>query len=611
MVNVSEPRAEYGRRLARWSHAIARGDRKHMLVSNLRLAVAVAGAVMAWLAFSRDTIPATWMAAPFLGFLALVVAHARVIGQNERAARARSFYQRGMDRLDGRWANTGPDGARFLTGHRYARDLDLFGPASVFQLLHTVRTEAGEDTLAAWLREGAAVGDIRARQAAVAELRPRVDFREGLVVLAAEAHVGQTTALAHWAATEPSGLTVRAAAVLAACAAVSAVVIGAGILEISTVASGEPAPGRVTPWMIAGWLVIQAAIASLWRRKVGKALRGIDDAAYDLNLLTGLLKHVEREPFTSPLLSRLHAALVTDRVPASKRVARLLAFVSVLDSFSLNLLMSPIGRLLLVRSQMAAAIDRWRAAYGPALGEWLRAIGELEALACFATYAYEHPEDPFPSLSDTAAAPIVEAEALAHPLIVERDAVPNDVKLGGAAPHVLMVSGSNMSGKSTLLRAVGVNAVLAMAGAPVRAARMTISPVVIGATLHVEDSLQAGHSRFYSEILRIRAIVELAREGRPLLFLLDEILHGTNSYDRRIGAEAIVRALVDAGAIGLVTTHDLALTDLVATLKGRAANVHFEDRLENGTMVFDYRMREGVVERSNALSLMRAIGLDV
>jgi hypothetical protein len=608
---VSDPRSEYGRRIARWSHAIARGERKHLLVSNLRLAVAVGGALMAWLAFHRDTIPAPWMAAPLLGFLALVVAHARVIAQNERAARARRLYERGVDRLEGRWANSGPDGARFLAGHPYARDLDLFGPASLFQLLHTVRTEAGEDTLAGWFRDRAAVADIRARQAAVAELRPRVDFREDLAVLAAEAHVGQTTALANWAAAKPAGLTVRAAAALAACAVVSVVLIGAGILEMNAVVAGQPAPGRVTLPMIVGWLVVQAAIAALWRRKVADALRGIDAAAHDLSLLTDLLQRVEREPFTSPLLTRLHAALVTDGVPASTRVARLLSFVSVLDNLSLNLLMSPVGRLLLIRSQMAAAIDRWRVAHGPSVDGWLRAIGELEALACFATHAYEHPEDPFPSLSDDSAVPVVEAEGLAHPLIVERDAVPNDVRLGGAAPHVLIVSGSNMSGKSTLLRAVGVNAVLALAGAPVRAARMTITPVEIGSTLRVEDSLQAGHSRFYSEILRIRAIVGLAREGRPLLFLLDEILHGTNSYDRRIGAEAIVRALVDAGAIGMVTTHDLALTELVTSFNGRAANVHFEDRLEDGKMVFDYRMREGVVERSNALALMRAIGLDV
>ena len=204
-----------------------------------------------------------------------------------------------------------------------------------------------------------------------------------------------------------------------------------------------------------------------------------------------------------------------------------------------------------------------------------------------------------------------EATALAHPLIAEGSAVANSVSLGGSAPSVLVISGSNMSGKSTLLRAVGANTVLALAGGPVRAERLSLSPLAIGATIRVEDSLQEGHSRFYAEILRIRDIVALTAGKTPVLFLLDEILHGTNSHDRRIGADAVVRALVDAGAIGLVTTHDLALTALAVSLEPRAKNVHFEDRIEQGRMVFDYTMRDGVVERSNALELMRAVGLKV
>jgi len=204
-----------------------------------------------------------------------------------------------------------------------------------------------------------------------------------------------------------------------------------------------------------------------------------------------------------------------------------------------------------------------------------------------------------------------EVEGTLRSLIAAASAVRNDVRIGGDGPRVVILSGSNMSGKSTLLRTVGVNVVLALAGAPVTARRLRVSSLVLGATLHVEDSLQAGHSRFYAEILRIRAIVDAARGSVPLLFLLDEILHGTNSYDRRIGAEGIVRALAGLGAIGMVTTHDLALTELAATLGGDAVNMHFEDRLENGRMVFDYRLRPGVVEHSNALALMRAIGLDV
>jgi DNA mismatch repair ATPase MutS len=181
----------------------------------------------------------------------------------------------------------------------------------------------------------------------------------------------------------------------------------------------------------------------------------------------------------------------------------------------------------------------------------------------------------------------------------------------GGERQVLVVSGSNMSGKSTMLRTVGISAVLALAGAPVRARRLRLTPLAIGATLRIQDSLQAGRSRFFAEITRVRQLVDLSRGPLPLLFLLDEVFHGTNSHDRRVGAAAVVRGLIERGAIGLVTTHDLALTSIVERLAPHAENVHFEDQFENGAMHFDYRMREGVVRHSNALALMRAVGLEV
>jgi DNA mismatch repair ATPase MutS len=337
-------------------------------------------------------------------------------------------------------------------------------------------------------------------------------------------------------------------------------------------------------------------------------LHAIDTPDRDLGLVAELLARLEAQQFTSPRLVALHEALMTAGVPPSRRIARLRSLVSWLDSTH-NLLFAPIAYALLLRPQLAIAVARWHAAYGPAIAEWLRAIGEAEAFTAFATYAYERPRDPFPEIAGEAA--MFEADALAHPLLPEATAVRNDVTLGGDGRRLIVLSGSNMSGKSTFLRTIGVNVVLALAGAPVAARRVRLSPLVLGATLHVEDSLQAGHSRFYAEILRIRTIVDAARGPVPLLFLLDEILHGTNSYDRRIGAEGIVRALVGFGAIGLITTHDLALAELPATLGATAVNMHFEDRLENGRMTFDYRLRPGVVEHSNALALMRAVGLDV
>jgi DNA mismatch repair ATPase MutS len=241
---------------------------------------------------------------------------------------------------------------------------------------------------------------------------------------------------------------------------------------------------------------------------------------------------------------------------------------------------------------------------------WLEAVADLEALSSLAGYAHEHPDDVFPEVVEPGPGglPLLDGDALRHPLLAA--AVPNDVRLGGTGPQVLLVSGSNMSGKSTYLRTVGLSVVLALAGAPVRAARLRLTPVHAGATLRIQDSLQAGTSRFYAEITRLKELMDLARGRFPLLFLLDEILHGTNSHDRRIGSEALVRGLVERGAVGLVTTHDLALTELAGGT-GSLANAHFEDQVRDGEIAFDYRLRPGVVGHSNALALMRAVGLEV
>lgn len=593
---AQDPRAEYARRIATWDQAIAVGERTHLRISNLRLVTAVGAVVAAWLVFFRAAAPIAAFLVPVAAFLALLVFHALVLQKNERSARARRLYVRGLDRIEGRWPGTGPDGARFAANHPYAGDLDLFGPGSLFQLLTTAKTEAGQETLADWLKAPASCDEVRTRQEAVRELRPRLDFREDLAVLAAETHVGRTGGLAAWAKMPSLGLPALAGVLFAVLALGTAALIVLAFM------------GRAPLAALLGWGALQAGTVAIWRKQVGEVIHRIETPSLDIRLLTALLERIERESFTSPRLASVHGRLVRDGVRPSVRMKRLQSWVSALDSMH-NPLFAPVGAVLLVRSQCAVGIDRWHEAHAASLGSWLEAVGELEALSSLAAFSYERPENPFPTL--VAQGPMLEATALAHPLIVGHIAVPNDVRLGGDAPHVLLVSGSNMSGKSTLLRAIGCNVVLALAGAPVRAAAMTLSPMGLGATLRVEDSLQAGISRFYAEILRIRTVVEAARGPLPLLFLLDEILHGTNSHDRRIGADAIVRSLVAAGAIGLVTTHDLALTDLVSSLGAKAANVHFEDRIEDGAMVFDYRMRPGVVEHSNALALMRAVGLDV
>jgi len=591
---VTNPRSEYERRLAGWRRRLDELDRRHLLLSNVRIALAVAGAVLLWQAFVRASIPAWWPVADWLLFGGIAVHHARVLNGRDRARRAAALYERGIDRLNDRWPGRGRGGADFGEGHPYARDLDLFGRASLFELLNTARTEAGEATLADWLRGPAPADEVRARQAAVAELRPRVDFREDVAVLAAESPVGRTGPLAAWALSPPVGFP---APLAPACLASAIVTVALAALAYERVVE------RVWPML---WILVATTAAALWRKQVHHVLHSIETPERDLGLLAELLARIEREPFDAPRLVAVREALAVRGVAASRSIARLRAIVSWGDATH-NLLFGPIAYVLLIRQQLAIAIDRWHRDHGPAIAGWLRAVGDAEALSAFATYAFEHPGDPFPAIVE--APPHFDARGLAHPLLPTLVAVRNDVRLGGDA-RAIVVSGSNMSGKSTLLRAVGVNVVLAMSGAPVRAEALGLSPLVLGATLRIDDSLEAGHSRFYSEILRLRGIVDAARGPVPLLFLLDEILHGTNSHDRRIGAEGVVRALLRLGAIGLVTTHDLALTELAEQLDG-VLNVHFADHVEDGRMVFDYRMRPGVVEHSNALALMRAIGLEV
>ena len=504
------------------------------------------------------------------------------------------FYKRGLARIEDRWEGAGETGERFDDPqHVYAADLDLFGKGGLFQLLSTARTRMGEDTLAQWLLSPATMACIRERHEAVDELREQTGLREDLAVLGGDAGVGvHPDALLKWAESpsqmKPSWLR-WLAPVLAALAICAALLGGRW--------------GMATPLVVI--VVVEAIFTYSLRRLLDKVLHGTEHAFRDLDLFSGALARVESHTFKGPRLLSLQRELVTSGAPASLAIARLQTLVELIDGrhdFFVRIIDAP----LMYSIQLAFAAERWRTAHGGALRCWVKVLGEMEALLSLATYSFEHPDDPFPAFTDGAAA--FNAEELGHPLVPAADCVRNDVSIDGAT-RVLLVSGSNMSGKSTLLRAVGINVVLAMTGAPVRARSLSLTPLQIGASIRVNDSLREGSSRFYAEIKRLRQIFDLPEGDPPLLFLLDELLQGTNSKDRRIGAEGIVRALVNRGAIGLVSTHDLALTDIGGSVELR--NVHFQDELQNGRMTFDYKLRDGIVTKSNGLELMRSIGLEV
>jgi hypothetical protein len=453
----------------------------------------------------------------------------------------------------------------------------------------------GEETLANWMLVPAAGSEIAERHAAVRELREELDLREDLAVLGQDAGVGvNPEALLRWAEA-PSrmkpGWVRQLSAVLSILAIVGAVVWGYW--------------GIATPLIAV--LVVEAVLRYRLKSEIQDVLLGSEHVFRDLRLLSGLLARVERHAFCSTRLQSLQRELLSQG-RSSDAIGRLKTIMDWSDSRK-NLLVEKVLDIPLMYSvQVAFAAERWRSSYGHAVRSWLSAIGSIEALLSLSAYSYEHPGDPFPEFVEGVGC--FDATSIGHPLFPSPTCVPNDVRLSTDV-RTLLVSGSNMSGKSTLLRTVGINVVLAMAGAPVRAERLRLTPLQVGASIRVNDSLQEGSSRFYAEITRLRKLFDLAGGDLPLLFLLDELLQGTNSNDRRIGAEGVLRAFLNRGAFGLVTTHDLALAEIGNTLHGQLQNVHFQEEFENGRISFDYKLHEGIVTKSNGLELMRSIGLEV
>lgn len=595
---LAEPHREYTRRLEARRAEVARLARTDELISRGRLATFLSGVGLWWFGVRPELLSGGWLLVPVLVFVGLLLVHERVRRASRLASRSVNFYEWGLARLEDRWTGLGEGGARFIDpAHLYAQDLDVFGRGSLFELLCTARTQGGEQTLADWLRTPAAPQEIRDRQTAVEELRNELDLRETLALRgeAVRASVHPETLIA-WARMPPQQnrlLWWRVATFGLAAANVATLIGWLGF--------------TASPLLFLGALAVSGLVSARLRGTIQQILPGVAQAERDLPLLAEVLTCFENRRFSSPKLSGLRAALETRGHPPSRQIAQLGRLVNLLESGK-NQFFIPFAALILWPIQIPLAIEAWRVHTRDAIARWLAAVGEFEALCALAGYAYEHPQDPFPEIITREVC--FDAEDCGHPLLSETRCVRNSVRLVQPL-QTLVVSGSNMSGKSTLLRTVGINAVLAFAGAPVRAQRLRLSPLAIGATLRIQDSLQEGSSRFYAEISRLSHLMNLTKGSTPLLFLLDEILHGTNSHDRQIGAEAIVRGLVDRGAVGLVTTHDLALAQVAEALAPRAANVHFEDQFVDGKLAFDYRMRPGVVRKSNALALMRSVGLEV
>jgi hypothetical protein len=549
-------------------------------------------------------------------FIVLVVLHERAIRARTRAENGAQFYERGLARIDDTWPGLGDPGTDFADDHHpYAGDFDLFGRGSLFELISVAVTPAGRRRLAAWLKEPSRDADeIRARQAAVLELRENFALREDVAIQAAEvAREVESAKLDEWGAMEAVRLTpvqrALAIALPAATVVLFLITLPSLIAKLIGMTHPEASLGGIanvpaTPLVLL--LVITAFYARHLQPRIEPIIMAVERAEPALALLGGVLARIEAESFQSDRLRILHERLRGSDLRSSEEIEKLRRLVALLDARR-NQFFAPFAVALLWTVHVARAIERWRVRSGSRVGEWIESVAEIEALSSMASFAFEHPSYAMPEL--VTPGPLFDVRDLGHPLIPADRRVTNSMGLDETL-RLLVVSGSNMSGKSTMMRSAGIAAVLAMAGAPVCARSLKLSTMQVGASIRIADSLQENASRFYAEILRIRQVLEMSMHG-PLLYLLDEVLAGTNSHDRRIGAEAIVRGLVERGAIGLVSTHDLALAQIADSLGPRAANVHFEDHIEDGKVLFDYRMRPGVVTKSNALELMRSVGIDV
>jgi hypothetical protein len=595
MKSEDDPAATYARCLAEEQEHLGRLRRWLTWLVRVRIADLVLGIVLVGEACSRHGHFGLAAAASALVFVGLTIAIALVEYRNKRHDARVGYCEDGLARVQGRPVKGAPDGQRFADpAHPYAADLDIFGPASIFSHLCMARTGSGQTMLASWLTQAAPVGKIAERQRAVAELSTRLSLRQDLWLAGGTMSErvredaledwlsGATTRIPRWQRMVTGLLGVLGLAVLYAFANPEAIPVAVAIVLVQRLWAQHYRP------------ITKSVEAQVFRR------------AYELRVIARLIERLSHEHFSDPHLAALASGLSDEGKPASRHIVRLVRLVNWLESRRNQLFAIP-AAVLLLPEQLSFAIESWRTRHGAAALRWLSTIAEMESLASLATFAFEHPRFPFPQIVELAE-PFLLASALGHPLIPADARVANDVRLDPGC-RLLVVTGSNMSGKSTLLRTVGVNAVLAQAGAPVCAASMTLTPLQIGASLRAQDSLEAGVSRFFAEIKRLHAILSMATHKPPVLFLLDEILNGTNSQDRREGAEAIVRQLLERGAVGLVTTHDLALSELANAHSG--ANVHFQDTLEGDRLLFDYRLRPGVVTRRNALDLMRLVGIEV
>jgi len=595
-------------RIAHWTKARDIAMRRAVFVSRLRLITFFAAVALIWWGL-QSSVETVRPAVPLLGlallmaFGVLVVRHARILDTVERADAALQFIAQGTARAARDWTalpEVFPPSDLDFEVHPYARDLDIFGHASVTKWLGRAATTEGTSRLLHWLLAPAEPATIAERQAAVEDLASRREWRETLAVEGAltTASGAELARFLSWA--EATDQTVpRVMQVIAA------------VLPPITISLFA---AMMLDLLDGVWFLIPIVVAVALSFAYAPRMYAVFDRATvgqrALERYARMLSLACRASFTADALKRRQGELCAggDAPARVAKLARLGGWSELRTGAAL--LHFPIQAITLWDFHIFFGFQRWRRQSGRHVRGWIEALGAIDALAVLARVRADQPSWAQPRVDSTIGA--LTATALGHPLIADGRRVDNDVAVG-PANTLLLITGSNMSGKSTLLRAIGLNAVLAQAGAPVCAVAFSMPAASVQTSIRVQDSLELGLSYFMAALARLKQIVDAAERGagpgRTLLYLLDEVLQGTNSVERGLAVRAVVRHLLDAGAIGVMTTHDLALAD-DEPIKTAARLAHFTEQVHaDGTMTFDYRLRPGLATSTNALRLMQLIGI--
>ncbi|HET7697259.1 MAG TPA: hypothetical protein VFK57_16215 [Vicinamibacterales bacterium] len=600
------PDAWYRARIAHWTALRDAANRRGTIVSRLRLVSFLGAVLLAWWAVSSGgalRTPALAAAAAALAaFAMLVVRHARIIDDTERADAAIALSAQGVARLARDWnglPEIAPPADLDQDRHPYARDLDLFGHASLSKWIGRPATSGGAGRLWGWLLAPAAPAAIADRHAAIEELAGAREWREQLDVEGVRTSVtpDELGRFLEWAEGRERAVP-RIMKPAAIALPIAIVLLGALFFTGATDAAWWLIP--MTAGIVLSFAFARRVYAVFDRVTVGQ--RALEGYARMLSLAC-------EARWTSPPLAGLKGQMCIGGA-----APRLVAKLARLGGWSelrtgAALLHFPVQALTLWDFHVCFAMERWRARSGHHVRGWIDALESIDALAALARVRGDEPGWTLPRVD--AGAPALTSASLGHPLIAAERRVANDVQAGPPGT-ILLITGSNMSGKSTLLRAIGLNTVLAQAGAPVCAQSFVMPPADVHTSIRVQDSLELGLSYFMAALARLKQIVDAAERpssSRVLLYLLDEVLQGTNSVERGLAVRAVVRHLLDAGAIGAITTHDLALAG-EQPLASAATLAHFTEQVHaDGTMTFDYRLRPGLATSTNALRLMQLIGI--